>query len=75
MHIMRVVWSIGTFPASVLLMRNTTMAYVVAAAGLLLLADKATASPIMLGTPSVPDGGSTALLLFAGLGGVAAPSL
>ena len=50
-------------------MRNTILSYTLAVAGLLLLADKAMAFPIMLGTPAVPDGGSSALLLVVGMGG------
>jgi hypothetical protein len=50
-------------------MKNSRMDVVLVVAGLLLLADKAMAFPIMLGT-AVPDGGSTALFLVAGLAGV-----
>ena len=47
------------------------MYIVLVVAGLLLLADKAMAFPIMLGDlRGVPDGGSTALLLVAGLAGL-----
>jgi hypothetical protein len=52
-------------------MKNSKMHIVLIVAGLLLLADKAMAFPITLGFPTVPDGGSTALLLVAGLGGLA----
>jgi hypothetical protein len=50
-------------------MMNSKTSIVLLAAGMLLLADKAMASPIMLGL-GVPDGGSTALLLLMGLAGM-----
>lgn len=54
-------------------MNKTNKYIVLVVAGLLLLADKAMAFPVMLGdpVPAVPDGGLTALLLVAGLGGLA----
>ena len=51
-------------------MNKTNKYIVLVVAGLLLLADKAMAFPAMLGTPVLPDGGSTALLLVAGLAGL-----
>lgn len=54
-------------------MNNTNKYIVLVVAGLLLLADKAMAFPVILGVPipDVPDAGATALLLAAGLGGLA----
>ena len=51
-------------------MKNSKTYIVLVVAVLLLCADKAMAFPIILGFPTVPDGGSTALLLVAGLGGL-----
>jgi hypothetical protein len=51
-------------------MKNSKMYIVLVVAGLLLLADKAMAFPIILGFPTVPDGGSSALLLVAALVGL-----
>jgi hypothetical protein len=48
-------------------MNNSKMYIVLVVAGLLFFADKAMAFPV---GGSVPDGGSTALLLTAGLGGL-----
>jgi hypothetical protein len=52
-------------------MKTSVMPVTLAVTGLILLADKAMAFPIMLGFPTVPDGGSTALLLIGALGGLA----
>lgn len=52
-------------------MKNSKTYIVLIVAGLLLCADKAMAFPIILGFGTVPDGGSTALLLVEGLGGLA----
>jgi hypothetical protein len=52
-------------------MNTSKLHIVLAVSGLLLLADKAMAFPAMLADFTVPDGGSTALLLAAGLGGFA----
>ena len=52
-------------------MNNTNKYIVLVVASLLLLADKATAFPAILGSPvQIPDGGATALLLVAGLAGL-----
>jgi hypothetical protein len=51
-------------------MKNSKTYIVLVVAGLLLFADKAMAFPIILAFPTVPDGGSTALLLVAGLAGL-----
>ena len=52
-------------------MKNSKTYIVLIVAGLLLCADKAMAFPAILASPYVmPDGGSTALLLVAGLGGL-----
>jgi hypothetical protein len=52
-------------------MNKTNKYIVLVVAGLLLLADKAMAFPNALAFATTPDGGSTALLLVAGLGGLA----
>jgi hypothetical protein len=51
-------------------MNSSKLYIVLIVAGLLSFADKAMAFPVMLGFATVPDGGSTALLLVAGLGGL-----
>jgi hypothetical protein len=51
-------------------MKNSRTSIVLLVAGLSLLADKTMAFPITLATNEVPDGGTTALLLAAGLAGV-----
>ena len=62
----------GTLSAFSLMHMNNSKTYILLiASGLLLLADRAMAFPVTLGFDAVPDGGSTALLLVAGLGGVA----
>ena len=51
-------------------MNNSKLYIVLIVAGLLSFADKAMAFPAILGFATVPDGGSTALLLVAGLAGL-----
>jgi len=51
-------------------MTKSKTSVVLLVAGVLLLANKAMAFPIMFAKTEVPDGGTTALLLVVGLAGV-----